>query len=676
MSNFASTAHYVHGSSEAQQGNPPAHTVGTEFSRQFYFVLTQQPSLAHRFYTDGSSLTHSTGGSGVTVFGQTAINEKIVSLNLDGASAEVENVDAQYSLSGGVTVLVTGHLTVPGKERKAFVQSFFLATQERGYFVLNDTFRYLSDPAKAFAADFAAQDVVSNGSPQQYGAHHEGNGYSSHGARSSASAGLPSQPQHTQPPSAPQPQPSAFQQQANGHAIHAPQVGSAFSSGHSSGDLAQIPSPSPSQTLPPPPPKPSAPSVAPTPTPAQQTPTAPSQEPSTEQEPEQSSSQQEQEQEAPQDQGPSTDQLVPQPPVDQNRPPVKPQRRPSAPAPQEADKKGSAQPQSSAASSTPSAPRSYADLLKNAEAANAPSGSTPSSGRPQTPSRPSTAAPSPAAQSPSPAVPAPPKASGNRTQGRNAPAAAAAGSASSDTSGRGEQAGGNFPALDRPALRPAGSDGPPPARPPYAAPGRGVQGYRDDDSSKKAVYVRNIPQDATSDEIRELFSQFGTVKSGNGAITLKHNGNNNSFAYVDFMDVASAQACVDAKDVMLKDNILIITPKRANYGGSRGGGRFGGRGDGRGAGGYSRGRGGDRGGFHGRGSSGSFSDNTQHAGGDKPQGDRSQSGRPQNAGGPGAPRGRGGRDGGRGGRGRGGARPQPAASSSSHTPEVAPSTAE
>lgn len=46
------------------------------------------------------------------------------------------------------------------------------------------------------------------------------------------------------------------------------------------------------------------------------------------------------------------------------------------------------------------------------------------------------------------------------------------------------------------------------------------------------------------------------MKSGNGAITLKHNGGNNSFAYVDFMDVASAQACVDAKDVMLKDNIV------------------------------------------------------------------------------------------------------------------------
>ena len=71
-------------------------------------------------------------------------------------------------------------------------------------------------------------------------------------------------------------------------------------------------------------------------------------------------------------------------------------------------------------------------------------------------------------------------------------------------------------------------------------------------------------QDATSDEIRELFSQFGTVKAGNGAITLKHNGSNNSFAYVDFMDVASAQACVDAKDVMLKDSIVCTVQRAFN----------------------------------------------------------------------------------------------------------------
>ena len=65
-------------------------------------------------------------------------------------------------------------------------------------------------------------------------------------------------------------------------------------------------------------------------------------------------------------------------------------------------------------------------------------------------------------------------------------------------------------------------------------------------------------QDATSQDIRELFAQFGTIKPQNGAITVKHNGNNNSFAYVDFVDVASAQACVDAKNVELKGVTVCI----------------------------------------------------------------------------------------------------------------------
>lgn len=75
-------------------------------------MLTQQPGLAHRFYTDGSSLTTAVAGAlGVTVYGQTAINEKILSLNLEGALVEVESVDAQYSLRSGVAVLITGYMT-------------------------------------------------------------------------------------------------------------------------------------------------------------------------------------------------------------------------------------------------------------------------------------------------------------------------------------------------------------------------------------------------------------------------------------------------------------------------------------------------------------------------------------------------------------------------------------
>ncbi len=148
---------------------------------------------------------------------------------------------------------------------------------------------------------------------------------------------------------------------------------------------------------------------------------------------------------------------------------------------QETDKKASGQ--QAAASSTPPTQRSYADLLRSAQAASAPSAPQSSSAAATTPAQPT-----------SPAAPTPaPRPSGNRSQNKSAQAAAPAASASSDTSGKGEQAGGSLPALDKPAVRPAGSDGPP-ARPPYSAPGRGVQGYRDDDSSKKAVYVRNIPQ--------------------------------------------------------------------------------------------------------------------------------------------------------------------------------------
>lgn len=71
----------------------------------------------------------------------------------------------------------------------------------------------------------------------------QAHGYNSLGGSSSG------QPQQMQAPQEPHPQASAFQQ-ANGH-LHAhhtnTDLGSGFSSGHSSGDLAQIPSPPPSQ---------------------------------------------------------------------------------------------------------------------------------------------------------------------------------------------------------------------------------------------------------------------------------------------------------------------------------------------------------------------------------------------------------------------------------------------
>ncbi|CAN6248235.1 unnamed protein product [Urochloa humidicola] len=59
--------------------------------------------------------------------------------------AEIKAVDAQESLCGGVTVLVMGCLTGRAGAGREFVQSFFLAPQEKGYYVLNDILRYVGE---------------------------------------------------------------------------------------------------------------------------------------------------------------------------------------------------------------------------------------------------------------------------------------------------------------------------------------------------------------------------------------------------------------------------------------------------------------------------------------------------------------------------------------------------
>ncbi|MFS8026519.1 putative Ras GTPase-activating protein-binding protein [Helianthus anomalus] len=64
-----------------------------------------------------------------------AINAKILSLNYGDFKAEIKSVDAQESLNGGVSVLVTGYMTGMDNIQQQFTQSFFLAPQDKGYFV-------------------------------------------------------------------------------------------------------------------------------------------------------------------------------------------------------------------------------------------------------------------------------------------------------------------------------------------------------------------------------------------------------------------------------------------------------------------------------------------------------------------------------------------------------------
>lgn len=123
-----------------------AQVVGNAFVTQYYNILHQSPELVHKFYQDISKLgrPEEDGSMSITTTMQ-AINEKIVALNYGDFRAEIKSVDSQESFNGGVHVLVTGYLT--GKDNKVihFAQSFFLAPQDRGYFVLNDMFRYVNN---------------------------------------------------------------------------------------------------------------------------------------------------------------------------------------------------------------------------------------------------------------------------------------------------------------------------------------------------------------------------------------------------------------------------------------------------------------------------------------------------------------------------------------------------
>nr|CAD1839094.1 unnamed protein product [Ananas comosus var. bracteatus] len=121
-------------------------TVGHAFVHQYYHILHQSPELVYRFYQEDSRLDRpGTDGTVSSVSTLDAINEKIVSMDYHGVKAKIISIDAQESHNKGVLVLVTGYLTGKDSLRRHFTQSFFLATQDKGYYVLNDIFRYIKE---------------------------------------------------------------------------------------------------------------------------------------------------------------------------------------------------------------------------------------------------------------------------------------------------------------------------------------------------------------------------------------------------------------------------------------------------------------------------------------------------------------------------------------------------
>ena len=67
-------------------------------------------------------------------------------LLLNFTTIEIKTINSLDSWDGGVLVMVSGFVKIKDiSGKRKFVQTFFLAPQEKGYFVMNDMFHYIDD---------------------------------------------------------------------------------------------------------------------------------------------------------------------------------------------------------------------------------------------------------------------------------------------------------------------------------------------------------------------------------------------------------------------------------------------------------------------------------------------------------------------------------------------------
>lgn len=138
---------------------PSAQVVGNAFVEQYYHILHHSPELVYRFYHNTSVLSRpDPNGLMTTVTTMKNINDTICSLDYKNYKAEIKTADAQDSYKKGVIVLVTGCLTGKDNLRRKFTQTFFLAPQDKGYYVQNDVFRYVEESEPATSAVVGVED--------------------------------------------------------------------------------------------------------------------------------------------------------------------------------------------------------------------------------------------------------------------------------------------------------------------------------------------------------------------------------------------------------------------------------------------------------------------------------------------------------------------------------------
>ncbi|KAL2016288.1 hypothetical protein VTK56DRAFT_3916 [Thermocarpiscus australiensis] len=138
--------------------NLPKDEVGWYFVEQYYTTLSKQPERLHLFYGKKSQLVSGKEAEVVHVsVGRHAIQEHIRNMDFQDCKVRISNVDSQGS-EQNIVIQVIGEISNKGGEPKKFVQTFVLAQQPSGYFVLNDILRYIDEGLEEEAAEAPAEE--------------------------------------------------------------------------------------------------------------------------------------------------------------------------------------------------------------------------------------------------------------------------------------------------------------------------------------------------------------------------------------------------------------------------------------------------------------------------------------------------------------------------------------
>ena len=151
----------------SQQSDIPKDEVGWYFVEQYYTTLSRSPEKLYLFYNKRSQFVSGQETDKVAVcVGQRAINDRIKELDFQDCKVRVTNVDSQAS-DANIVIQVIGEISNKSQAHKKFTQTFVLATQTNGYFVLNDIFRYLIEEEDEAEAEPEAETEVPAQSAQE-----------------------------------------------------------------------------------------------------------------------------------------------------------------------------------------------------------------------------------------------------------------------------------------------------------------------------------------------------------------------------------------------------------------------------------------------------------------------------------------------------------------------------